>query len=65
MSKATLQWLYRLGMGAAVAALEAVERVIAGADFSEMGLPVALAGVVGTVAAWLLGKGIGALKAQG
>lgn len=63
MNKATLQWLFRIGVGAAAAMLDALSQYI-GQDvpFSEIGLGPVIAGMVVTALTFAIGKLTGLLR---
>lgn len=63
MSKTTLQWLFRVGVGAAAAMLDALNQYIGqDVEFSEIGVGPVLAGLVVTALTWGIGKLTGLMR---
>lgn len=63
-SRTTLQWLYRIGVGAVSALLVALRQYLEGVDLTEAGAWSVIAGVVVTALTWLIGKLVGKLPAK-
>ena len=65
MSKGTLQWLFRIGVGALSAVLLALAQYLEGVDLSEAGGWTVIAGLVVSAIAWGLGKVVNLLPKPG
>ncbi len=63
-SRTTLQWLYRVGVGAVSALLVALQQYLGDVDVTEAGVWSVIAGVVVTALTWLIGKLVGKLPAK-